>query len=283
MKVALVGADGQLGTDIIWTKPEGVELIPLTINELDIKDRDKTWSVIGEIEPDLVINTAAYVRVDDAEDNAEEAFKVNAIGAKNLAEACREIESIMLHISTDYVFDGKKVSEPYSEVDVPNPINVYGLSKYAGDLFVQNYTEQHCILRTASLYGKAGAYGKGGNFVYTILDKAKRGETLRVVDDIQMSPTYALDLAKEIWSLTSSRNASGIYHITNSGFCSWYEFTKKILEFSKIEAEIIPVSHREYKTKARRPQWTPLMSVKGLKLRNWESALEDFMEEVVKE
>jgi dTDP-4-dehydrorhamnose reductase len=281
MKVALIGARGQFGTDVMKAKPGDVELISLTREELDITNRDSVKEIIEEIEPDTVINTAAYVRVDNAEDAAEEAFKVNAIGAKNLAQVCQGIKTTLLHISTDYVFDGCKKPIPYNEEDVPNPINVYGISKYAGEIFVQTYTEKYYIVRTASLYGKAGASGKGGNFIYTILKRAKVGETMRVVDDTYMSPTYTLDAAKEIWKLILEERPCGIYHITNSDYCSWYEFAKKILEFSKVETNIIPVSHTEYKTKARRPLWTPLVSVRGVELRDWKPALEEFIKEVM--
>lgn len=277
MKVALIGARGQFGTDIIKTKPEGIELIPLTREELDITNRDGVKEIIDEIEPDVVINTAAYVRVDNAEDAVEEAFKVNAIGAKNLAQVCQGIKTTLLHISTDYVFDGGKKPIPYNEEDIPNPINAYGISKYAGEIFVQTYTEKYYITRTASLYGKLGASGKGGNFVYTILNKSRNKETLKVINDIYMSPTYTLDAAKEIWKPILEERPYGVYHITNQGYCSWYEFAKKILEFSKVETNIIPASHTEYKTKAKRPLWTPLVSVRGIKLRDWESALEDFI------
>jgi|SRR5208283_70729 len=279
MNTVLIGADGQLGTDLLKTTPKQVTLIPLTINDLDITDRKRARELLGDMRPDAVINTAAYVKVDDAEDNVDEAFKVNAEGVKNLVDACKESRAVLVHLSTDYVFDGKNKGEPYTERDIPNPINVYGISKFAGELFVRNYLTRYYLVRSASLYGKAGASGKGGNFVYAILKKAKSGVPLNVVNDIYMSPTYALDLAIAIWKLLLEEMPYGVYHITNSGYCSWYEFSKKILDYSGLTGDIIPVSHSSYLSKARRPVWSPLTSIKGVTLRDWGSALSDFTRE----
>ncbi|MGO9614011.1 MAG: dTDP-4-dehydrorhamnose reductase [Dissulfurispiraceae bacterium] len=279
MNTVLIGADGQLGTDLLKTTPKQITLIPLTIKDLDITDRKRAGELLGDLRPDAVINTAAYVKVDEAEDNVGEAFKVNAEGVKNLVEACKETKTVFIHLSTDYVFDGDNKDKPYNERDIPNPVNVYGISKFAGELFVRNYLTRYYLVRSASLYGQAGASGKGGNFVYSILKKAKSGVPLNVVNDIYMSPTYALDLAIAIWKLLLEEMPFGVYHITNSGYCSWYEFSKKILDYSGLTCDIIPVSHRSYSSKARRPVWSPLTSIKGVKLRDWGSALSDFTRE----
>ena len=280
MKVALLGANGQLGSDLVKTRPEGIELVLLTRKEIDVTNREQVDRVLSDIRPDLILNTTAYVKVDLAEEEPEKAFAVNAVGVKNLVDVCLKTGAVLVHISTDYVFDGKKIKtkEPYTEEDPPNPINVYGISKYAGELIVRNYLEKYYVVRVASLYGRAGASGKGGNFVYTILNKARAGEPLRVVDDIYMSPTYTLDAAREIWSIILKERPYGLYHVVNSGYCSWYEFAVKILEFAGIEARIEPVKHTEFPTRARRPLWSPLASIKGVALRPWEEALREFVE-----
>lgn len=282
MKVALIGANGQLGSDLIATVPKRINLIPLRRADMDVTVKEQVEEIITNIHPDLVLNTSAYVKVDLAEDEPDKAFLVNAVGIKNLVDACQKTGAILLHVSTDYVFDGKKIDlkEPYTEEDKPNPINIYGISKYAGELIVQNYLERYYMIRVASLYGKAGASGKGGNFVYTILNKAERGEPLKVVDDIYMSPTYTYDAAQKIWEVILEEKPYGIYHVTNSGHCSWYEFAIKILEYAGLEADIKPVKHTELKTKAKRPLWSPLESIKSVKMRGWKEALRDFIEKI---
>lgn len=283
MKVALIGALGQLGQDIQRSVPSGVDLYPLTHQEIEIADRESVFQCLGgEQKFQVIINTAGFIQTERCEEEPEKAFLVNAVGVKNLVDVAWEIGAILLHVSTDYVFDGKKMEsrEPYTEEDFPNPINVYGLSKYAGELFVRNSLEKFYIIRVASLYGKAGASGKGGNFVYTILRKAKKGEPLRVIEDMYISPTYTWDAAQKIWEIICQAKPYGVYHVTNQGICSWYDFAKKILECAGISASIEPISHREYKTKVRRPLWSPLTSVKGVTMRAWEEALSDFIREV---
>jgi len=279
MKVVLIGANGQLGSDLRRTAPSNVKLFSLTRKELDITLKTDVETILENLKPDIVINTSAYVKVDKAEEEIDEAFKVNAIGVKYLVEICEKLKITLLHISTDYVFDGKKgkLKEPYYESDQANPLNVYGISKLAGEIIIRNYLEKFYIVRVASLFGKAGASGKGGNFVYTILNKAKKGEPIKVVNDIFMSPTYTYDAAKEIWNILLEGKPYGIYHVTNKGFCSWYEFAVKILEIANIRVDIKPVKHTEFKMKAKRPLWSPLESEKGIELPPWEEALERFI------
>jgi len=282
MKVVLIGASGQLGSDIVEVAPSKIDLIPLSRKDVDVTVREQVENIIRKFSPEIIINTSAYVKVDLAEEEVDKAFLVNAVGVKNLVDICKELGICLLHVSTDYVFDGKKLRlrEPYTEEDSPNPINIYGISKYAGERIIQNYLNKFYIIRVASLYGKRGASGKGGNFVYTIIKKAQNGEPLKVVDDIFMSPTYTLDAAREIWKIILEQKPYGIYHVTNSGYCSWYEFALKILEYSSLKTEIKPVKHTEFKMKANRPLWTPLTSKKGIKLRNWEEALKDFIDDL---
>ena len=279
MKVAVIGANGQLGTDLV--EVFGEEAIPLTHKDLDVADFE-SLKILKELKPDVIINTAAYVRVDDAELYPEKAFQVNAIGALNVAKIANEIDAVNVYISTDYVFDGTK-GEPYSEEDVPNPLNVYGLSKYAGEIFTRNYSTKYYIIRVASLYGKAGASGKGGNFVEFMIQKAKRGEEIRVVDDVFMSPTYTKDAAKTLKRFLKLKPEFGIYHMVNEGHCSWYEFTKEIFEILGWDVEVKPIKSNELKRLAKRPRFSALKDEKlekiGLRMRHWREALKEYLKE----
>lgn len=279
MRVALIGSRGQLGTDLVRSRPEGIELIALTSQDIDITDRDLVHRVLADLKPTAVINSAAYVRVDDAEDDAETAFRVNASGVKNIAEACDSLKALLVQMSTDYVFDGRKTQTPYTEKDIPNPINVYGVSKLAGEFFAANYCAKHYVVRSASLYGKAGARGKGGNFVYAILRKAIKGEPIRVVSDVVMSPTCTLDLALALWNLVRSGRPFGLYHIAAAGFCSWYAFAREILDLSNLRAELVPVSQAEYSSRAKRPPWSPISTVRDVHLPAWQQELRGFLRE----
>ncbi len=283
MKVAIIGANGQLGSDLVevFGKDPSFEVIPLTHKDLDVTVPE-TLKVLKELKPDVIINTAAYVRVDDAELYPEKAFAVNAIGALNVARVAEEIGAVNVYISTDYVFDGTK-GEPYTEEDVPNPINVYGTSKLAGEIFTRNYSTRHYIIRVASLYGKAGASGKGGNFVNWVIERAKRGEELRIVDDQFMSPTHTLDVARTLKKFLELRPEFGVYHMVNKGYCSWYEFTKAIFEILGWEVDVKPIKSNELKRLARRPGFSALENKKlhtlGLRMPDWREALEEYLQE----
>ena len=283
MKVAIIGANGQLGSDLV--KVFGEEAISLTRRDLDVTDPE-SLKVLNALEPEVIINTAAYVRVDDAELEVEKAFQVNAIGALNVAKACNEIGAINVYISTDYVFEGAK-GEPYTEEDIPNPINVYGLSKYTGEVFTRNYSKKYYIIRVASLYGKAGARGKGGNFVDSMIQRAKNGEEIKVVDDVFMSSTYTKDVSimlKRFLDLDLEiKPAFGVYHIVNEGYCNWYDFTKEIFNVLGWDAQIqiTPIKSSELKRLAKRPIFSALRNKKlddlGLGMRNWREALKEYL------
>jgi dTDP-4-dehydrorhamnose reductase len=195
-KVAVIGCSGQLGTDLveILSQDESFEVLPLRHSDCDCTRPEEVKIVLRRLRPESVVNCAAYVRVDDCEDHLREAFEVNALGAFNVARTCCELDALCLHISTDYVFDGAK-DTPYVESDMTIPINVYGASKLAGEHLVRQAAHRWLLVRMASLFGKTGARGKGGNFIETIIRKAKAGESLRVVDDVRMSPTYTYDAA----------------------------------------------------------------------------------------
>jgi dTDP-4-dehydrorhamnose reductase len=235
--------------------------------------------VIGSLHPDAVMNCAAYVRVDDCEEHASEAFNVNAIGALNLARACAAANALCVYISTDYVFDGRKAT-PYTESDLPNPINIYGASKLAGEYLTRQAAQRWLIVRTASLFGKTGARGKGGNFVETIIKKAKAHDPIKVVNDIMMSPTYSRDAANGLASLLRNR-ATGLFHIANEGTCTWYEFAKAISEFAELSNVIDPVSSDDFLSlRARRPKNSALITEgRDLELRPWKDALKAYLVE----
>jgi len=278
-RVAIFGSAGQLGTDLVdaFRDDQRFEVFPLSRNEVDCTNADQVCEAMRELRPDVAINSAAYVRVDDCEMRAREAFEVNAIGALNVARACAEVDALCIHISTDYVFDGEKAA-PYVESDPTRPINVYGASKLAGEFLVRQ-TPRWLIVRAASLFGRTGSRGKGGNFVETILKKSKAGEPLKIVADVRMSPTYTRDAAAGFVTLIES-GTYGLIHLSNAGACSWYEFAKQAFEIAGVHAPIIPISSTEYPTAARRPKNSALESERSpLKLRSWQDALRAYLNE----
>ena len=280
MKILIIGADGQLGSDLCKVIPKN-EQVPLTIEDIDITNKAQVRSVIERNAPDVVINTAGYNNVDKCEDEEAPAFAVNTYGPKYLAEACREFSSALVHISTDYVFDGKK-GKPYVEADVPDPQSVYAISKYAGEQCVKYVLDRHFIIRTTGLYGAAGCMGKGGtNFVEGMIKRSMTQPELKVVTDEVLSPTYTLDLAAKINELVRTRDY-GLYHLTNKGSCSWYEFAKEIFELLGRDIMVKPTTAAEFKAKAKRPQYSVLESSKLKKLkikdlRPWQDALKAYL------
>lgn len=281
MKIAIIGANGQLGHDLARVfENTNHEMIPLTHADIDVTDLKSSSDMLNNIQPDAVINCAAYVRVDDAEDFAYKSFAVNALGARNVALICSELNSLLVHISTDYIFDGRK-KQPYTEEDVPNPLNVYGNSKLAGEYFVRSILEKYYIIRSSSLFGAAGASGKGGNFVETMIKKANNKEEIKVVDDMIMSPTHTLDAAKMIENIITKKLPFSTYHVANAGQCTWYDFAKRIFEILDMQANLSPTKTNILQSKARRPMFSPLISARlkkhGLEMEKWEIALENYL------
>lgn len=282
MRVAVIGSAGQLGTDLVdLLRRDGkYEVSGFTHREIECGDPLSIERALKTARPEVVVNCAAFVRVDDAEARPEDALRVNGVGALNVARACAELDALCVHISTDYVFDGTK-GAPYSETDAPHPINVYGVSKLAGEYFVQASCRRWLIVRMSSLFGKAGSSGKGGNFLETILAKAKAGEPLRLVNDIRMSPTYTRDAAQALEKLLF-QSASGLFHLANAGNCTWYEFACKALEFVGLGNRIEPISSSNYPMQARRPRNSSLesakldLSLKGAR-RPWHEALKNYL------
>jgi dTDP-4-dehydrorhamnose reductase len=279
-KVAIFGSTGQLGTDLVDVLQAcgSFEVIPLSHEMADCTDAAAVRRVVLRCRPRFVINCASYVRVDDCEDHVQQAFAVNAIGALNIARACAEIDASCVYISTDYVFDGEKQTS-YVESDLPNPINVYGTSKLAGEHLVRQAVGRWLIIRLASLFGKTGSRGKGGNFIETILAKARQGEPIRVVDDIRISPTYTRDAAKSIASVLDSEH-EGIFHIANAGNCTWYEFARHALDLCRIEVPVCRIPSSRFPMRARRPQNSSLASESRFTaLIGWREALAHYLRE----
>jgi len=279
MKILVIGAYGQLGSDIVKVL-SSEKVIPLTHKDIEIADELSVKNAITSYNPDIVINTAAYHNVKECEKNDIKSFEVNALGAKNLAIACKKKNIILVHISTDYVFDGKK-RKPYIESDSPCPLNVYGISKLAGEYYIRYIWPKHFIIRTSGLYGLAKCRAKGGNFIDLMLKLAKEKDEIQVVDDEILTPTYTLDLAQKIKEIIKIKYF-GLYHITNNGFCSWYEFARKIFEFSGLKVNLKRTTVKEFGGEVKRPRYSVLRNYALEKLgmddmRNWEEALKDFL------
>ena len=282
MKVLVNGANGQLGTDLCKVL-QHFEVIPLAHKDIEIADMDSVKQALNKYKPDIIINTAAYVRVDNCEIEQDKAFLINALGARNVAVVVQELGAKLVHLSTDYVFggDAQPRTTPYTEFDTPIPLSVYGKSKLAGENFVRHLCQKHFIIRSSGLFGVAGSSGKGGNFVETMLRLARERSELRVVNDQVFSPTYTKDLAGKIAQLINTEYY-GIFHITNKGYCSWYQFATEILRLAGLKTPIIPVTSDEYPQKARRPRFSVLdnyhLRLLGMDdMRPWQEALRDYM------
>ncbi len=277
-KVLIFGSTGQLGTDLVEVLQNSgsYDVIRLTHEDADCRAANGVRKIVLAYSPQIVINCAGYVRVDDCEDRPQEAFEVNAIGALNIARASAEVDAQCVYISTDYVFDGEK-NAPYVESDIPNPINVYGASKLAGEFLVRQSAPRWLVVRVSSLFGKTGARGKGGNFIETVVSKARAGERLTVINDMAMSPTYAPDAATALLAFLRNR-LSGIFHVTNSGGCTWYDFAKAILEFAGVDAVVVPVSTKEFSSRAHRPRVSKLQSERTpCNLRSWQEGVKAYL------
>ncbi|MFC2058013.1 dTDP-4-dehydrorhamnose reductase [Chloroflexota bacterium] len=284
MKVVLIGASGQLGSDLCRAL-DSFDLVPLLHSDIEITDTNSVRQAFEYYQPEVVINTAAYHRVDDCEDDPDTGFLVNALGARNVAVAAELHSAKIVYLSTDYIFGGERGqrSTPYTEFDSPIPANTYGRSKLAGEDFVRHLCRRHFIVRASGLFGVAGASGKGGNFVETMLRLARERDELRVVNDQIFSPTSTRDLAGKIAQLLPTEYY-GVFHITNRGVCSWYEFAREIVRLGGLDARVVPITSAEYPTPARRPGFSVLdnyhLRLLGLDdMRPWQEALRDYMEE----
>jgi dTDP-4-dehydrorhamnose reductase len=281
MKILLIGANGQLGTDLYADLQQaGHSVTSATRETLDICNTEQTRSVVEANNPDLVINTAAFHNVELCETEAEQAFGVNAIAIRNLALVCGQNNCELMHFSTDFVFGGES-DRPYKETDLPGPVNVYGASKVAGEHLLALTLDRHYIVRTCGLYGTAGSKSRYGNFVERISKRASAGEPVRVVSDQVLTPTSTRDLAAAVIALIETKKY-GLYQITNEGECSWFEFACKALELRGIQADVLPQSSHDSGAKVKRPKYSVLSKEKlysaGVpKMPHWQDALSRYI------
>ena len=286
MKAAVIGANGQLGSDLCRVlAAQGIEIAPLTHRDLEISDAAQADRVLESIRPDVVISTAAFHKVEECEKQPAQSFAVNAMGPCNLARVCGRLDALLVHFSTDYVFDGKQ-QRPYTETDLPGPLNVYAVSKLAGECMVPFSCRRYFVIRTGGLYGVAGGAGKGGNFVETMLKKAAEHAPIRVVNDQVLTPTFTGDLAEVVSQIIRPEvcgrtGAYGLYHITAEGQCSWYEFARKIFELEKLAVDLQPIGAAEFYSSVQRPAYSVLSKQKlnrlGLAMPGWEEGLARYL------
>lgn len=280
MKVLVTGVKGQLGYDVMAELAKrNIEAIGVDIDEMDITDKISVEKVIGEAAPDVVVHCAAYTAVDAAEDNEALCRRVNADGTRNIAEVCKKLDCKMVYISTDYVFDGQG-TRPWEPDDERHPLNVYGQTKYEGELAVQENLSKYFIVRIAWVFGK-----NGKNFVRTMLKLAETHDKLTVVNDQFGSPTYTYDLARLLVDMIQT-DKYGIYHATNEGICTWYEFACEIFRQAGVKIEVTPVPASEYPAKAKRPENSRLdkskLTENGFeRLPSWQDALGRYLKEIL--
>ncbi len=259
IKTLIFGAGGMLGVELCDVFPDAIKLAH---SDVDIRDREKVIESIETNKPDVVINAAAYTAVDDCEDKQDHAFEVNGMAPGYIAEGCSNTGAKLVHFSTDYIFDGSR--KEYVESDIPNPINIYGKSKLMGERNIITNLKDHRIIRTSWLFG---LHGK--NFVDTMIRLSDQMDTVRVVNDQFGKPTYAVDLARKTIEIIDL--PAGIYHITNDGVCSWYEFASAIID------NAVPCKSEEFIRKARRPTYSVLVNTKTTPMRHWKEALAEYL------
>jgi dTDP-4-dehydrorhamnose reductase len=277
MKILITGANGMLAHALKKILRPQNRLILTDIDNMDITKTKEVLKFFNKTKPEIVIHTAAYTDVDGAESNKSLALKINRDGTINIAIAAKKLDIPIVYISTDYVFGGGK-RKPYTENDKPNPLSVYGTSKYAGEKEVKRITKKHYITRSAWLYGPGGK-----NFIMTILRLANELDELKIVNDQKGCPTYTFDLAKAISKLIKNEKY-GLYHVVNSGSCTWFGFAKEILKIKKIKKKVIPITSKELNRPAKRPTYSVLSNKKvkkiGVNLRPWQKALANFLETI---
>ena len=282
MKILITGANGMLAKSV-RKRLEGNELICTDVADLDITDEEAVLKKVSEIKPEYIINCAAYTAVDKAETAGEIVEKINADGPRNLAKAAKENDSVLVHVSTDYVFGGDlDVEKDYKEDDPKNPVTAYGITKLHGEEAIEENTDKYYIFRTAWLYGD------GNNFVRTMLKLGETKDEINVVSDQHGSPTYAEDLANFIGEAIEKKIPYGVYNATNEGYTTWYDFTKAIFEYAGIICKVNPVTTEEYIdmmkiTQAKRPKNSQMSKAKleaqGIEVPEWEDALKRYLKE----
>lgn len=280
MKVAVIGANGQLGSDLAEVLSARHEVIGWNHADIEISDIDCVSNVVSATMPEIIINTAAYHVVPEAEKFPDKAFRINAAGVLNLARVCQDKKIRLVHYSTDYVFDGEK-KQPYTEDDLPNPLNVYAATKLAGEQFAKNYCDFSYVIRVSGIYGKVPCRAKGGNFITTMLRLAKEKPEVRVVNDEMLTPTPTYHIAGNTETLINTE-AYGLYHMTCGGEVSWYEFARAIWEILQLETPLYPASVKDFPLTVKRPFYSVLENKNLNKLGinempDWKEGLNEFL------
>ncbi len=279
MKIALIGASGQLGSDL-FKKLDKDKTSILNYPDFDITKPESMAETLTEINPAVVINTASFNRVDECEVHPKNAIELNAVAVRSLSQVCKDIGATLVHFSTDYVFDGR-TSDPYTEKDTPNPLNVYGQTKFDGEKFIRELLDKYVLIRTCGLYGEEGCWGKGYNFVDTMVKASEGSQSIRVVNDQTVTPTSTAELAERVIELIHSKEY-GIFHLTNEGQCTWHEFAQIIFKKLERDVDLFPIDSIEYGAAAVRPAYSVLDNWKARTLgltpfSHWTKALEDYL------
>jgi dTDP-4-dehydrorhamnose reductase len=283
MRVAIIGAQGQLGQETAqaFTR-NGDQVSALGHADIEVSDLDSVTSVLRTLKPELIVNTSAMHQVEKCEQNPTLAFAINAMGPRNIAMLAEELGAMIMHVSTDYVFDGEK-QRPYVEEDAPRPLNTYGITKLAGEFYARSITARHYVLRTSAVYGKNPCRGKGGlNFVDLMLKMGAEQGKVRVVNTEEVTPTSTWDLAQQMLSLSRSE-CYGLFHATAEGSCTWYDFAREIFTCAKLPVSVEMANPGEFPAKVPRPIYSVLENA-GLKthrlncFRPWQQGLHEYLE-----
>jgi dTDP-4-dehydrorhamnose reductase len=281
VKVAVIGSNGQLGSDLVKTFEQGGnEVVSLTHSDINIEDLSSVHKVLTGIKPEAILNTAAYHVVPKCEDDPVRAFQINSLGALNLAKVSNELSALNLYYSTDYVFDGEKKS-PYLESDNPNPLNVYAATKLTGESFTLNYSLKGIVLRISGIYGAVPCRAKGGNFITTMIKAAKEKPEVKVVNDEILTPTPTKSIAEKTLEIIN-KELKGLYHLTCEGQCSWYEFAEVIFSTLEFKTPLSPLSVKDMPMVVKRPTYSVLENeqakLSGISnMPHWKDALVQFL------
>jgi len=280
MKLVVIGANGQLGTDLLEVLSKEHDVVGLNHTDIEITDIDSVKNALSTIKPAIVLNTAAYHIVPEAEKFPAKAFQINGIGTMNLAKVCQDLDTRLVHYGTDYVFEGKK-QKPYTEDDCPNPLSVYANTKLSGEYFALNYCDRSYVIRVSGIYGKIPCRAKGGNFITTMIKLANEKPEVRVVNDEILTPTPTYHIAKNTAALIG-KDAFGLYHMSCEGEVSWYEFAKVIWETLQLKTPLYPASVKDFPLVVKRPFYSVLENKNLNKLGinempEWKEALIQFL------
>jgi len=283
LKIAVIGANGQLGSELCRQLEEKHQILGLTHGDIEITNSDQVRTVLAEIQPDVIVNTAAYHIVPECEKNPDISFQVNAIGALNLAKTATDLGSVLVHYSTDYVFDGEK-KEPYLEKDSTNPLNIYAMTKLNGEILIKNYCSRHFIIRISGLYGKTICRAKGSNFITTMKKAARERDVVKVVNDEILTPTPVFEITRNTASLIETEGF-GLYHMTCEGHCSWFEFAGVIFKELKLKTPLISCTSDEFPSEIKRPSYSvlenhKLKTVNLNHMTHWKDALIKYLKTV---